>query len=334
MHGGDGSAHFSGTERCGSIWACPVCSAVIRAERAGDIAEAVRRHEEAGGRVLLLTLTVRHRAEDALATSLDAVLSGWREVVTGAPWKRWADRLGLVGYVRAVEITHGEAGWHPHAHVLLFTEQQVMPADMVRFRRWVYERWADRVEARTGRVPDFAHGVDLKTAGGTEVGQYLAKVQDTGLKTGMELARSDLKGGHQGNRMPFELLDAPNGDVVARDLWLEYVRHTKGRRAITWSRHLRDRLGMTAERTDDEIVEDTEAAERLAEIEGTSWDRLRDDPDRLASILEAAEQGDVVGILALARAVLIEGDLVDLLTGEVLTTGPPGFDRTPPPPPR
>ena len=41
VHSDGQLAHFSGTERCSSVWACPSCSAVIRAERAREISQAV-----------------------------------------------------------------------------------------------------------------------------------------------------------------------------------------------------------------------------------------------------------------------------------------------------
>src|SRR5690625_3827055 len=54
VHGGENEpAHFSGTSRCGSIWACPVCSAVLRHERAQEIATGLEQHRENGGGVLV-----------------------------------------------------------------------------------------------------------------------------------------------------------------------------------------------------------------------------------------------------------------------------------------
>lgn len=89
VHGGPGqSAHLSGVERCASIWSCPCCSAVIRAERAREIDAAVQAWQERGGSVVFVTLTMRHRASDALATTLDAALLGWRGLLQGSPWKR------------------------------------------------------------------------------------------------------------------------------------------------------------------------------------------------------------------------------------------------------
>lgn len=334
VHGGeDGPAHFSGTERCGSIWACPVCSAVIRSERAAEIETAYKRHAERGGTVLMLTLTVRHHLGDTLADTLDAVLSGWRDLINGSPWKRQRDRLGIVGYIRSIEITRSqENGWHPHAHALLFLDESIAASQLVDLRHWVYQRWSDRVQRRSGRAPDFEHGVDLRVAGSEDVSWYVAKVQDQGSahKVASEAARFDLKGGRAGSITPFELLDAETDDYQARALWGEYVEASHGRRAITWSRDLRAHLDLDEERTDEEIIEDSEQSPVLTLIGAKEWDAMSSDPDRLAAVLEAADRGDVDGIHALTRAVLLDGDLVDLVTGEVLDTGPSppcGSDR-------
>lgn len=106
-HDGDADkgAHWSGIERCASIHACPVCAAVIRAERAREIQAAVENWQAAGGSITFVTLTMAHTQEDALATTLDASLEGWRQVIQGRWWagesekeflaraKRWETRL-------------------------------------------------------------------------------------------------------------------------------------------------------------------------------------------------------------------------------------------------
>ena len=55
-----GVAHYRGLATCGSIWACPVCSAKIRNARALEIAEAAGNWHRAGNTVLMVTFTVPH----------------------------------------------------------------------------------------------------------------------------------------------------------------------------------------------------------------------------------------------------------------------------------
>ena len=340
VHGGlDQPAHYSGTERCASIWACPVCSAVIRSERAADIQQAVETWQARGGAVAFVTLTLRHTSSDALADTLDGVLKSWQRTISGAPWLRWRDRLGIAGMIRAVEITWGEeAGWHPHAHVLLLLDTTPTPDMLAGFESWLYARWSQRVTEAGCGMPTRLRGVDVRMAGtdGTVVAQYLAKIQEvtpasTRSRIGAEMARHDLKSVRKAGRfMPFELLDAPADDDRAYPLWTEYVVATRGRRAITWTRGLRELVDLDEERSDDEILDDTEQSELVLTIPGRTWDELiRSDPDRMAAILEAVEIENVEAAMQLASGGYMpyEGDWVDMTSGEIITPHGPGLYR-------
>src|SRR6478672_9784355 len=55
-----GVAHYAGLTTCGSIWACPVCSANIRNTRATEISEATAAWDRAGNSVYMITFTAPH----------------------------------------------------------------------------------------------------------------------------------------------------------------------------------------------------------------------------------------------------------------------------------
>ena len=55
-----GVCHYAGLATCGSIWACPVCSAKIRNTRAEEISAAAARWDLAGNSVYMITLTAPH----------------------------------------------------------------------------------------------------------------------------------------------------------------------------------------------------------------------------------------------------------------------------------
>lgn len=74
-------AGYTGLTLCGSVWACPRCSAVVAAARSREIGSAVRRCDELGGQVQFLTLTLRHVRSDALADLFDPLAAGWRAAV-------------------------------------------------------------------------------------------------------------------------------------------------------------------------------------------------------------------------------------------------------------
>ena len=166
----------------------------------------------------------------------------------------------------------------------------------------MHTRWARFVEKSTGKVPTRQHGVDVQRVDqdGQVLGKYLAKVQDEGKSktekwsASAELARADVKRGRGDNFVPFELLDEDHDLPAAqrRRLWAEYYEGTKGRRCITWSRGLKDRFGI-GEATDEEIIEDTEAAPVRYLADGRAYDALRrSDAELLALVLSSAARDE------------------------------------------
>lgn len=306
VHAGEGhTAHYSGLERCASVWACPVCAAVIRSHRADEIGRAWQANVETGGSGLFVTLTLRHQDGDDLAAMLDHLLGAWRKVQTWRAWRGsktgpgWRDRLDVRGIIRATEVTHGRNGWHPHSHLLVVTGHEPSETEREAFRAWLSAAWQKAVTAAGGRLPSDERGVDVRLVTSEGVTSYLTKMQDE-KSTGVarELARGDLKHGRGSSRLPFELLDGMR--AADRGLWLEYVRATHGRRAFSWTRGLRELLLPDEEEaSDEEVIEDSDAAPQVVTIDGEAWDqRFRDDPARMARVLELADAADERALLA------------------------------------
>lgn len=335
VHASAGHGHYSGTSRCASVWACPVCAAVIRAERAREITEVVEAHQAAGGTVLMVTLTLRHDRHQGLESTLDTVLTGWQKFLQGRFWagesfrdyeqraerhavrsigyaldpdryrckprplkpryQGFKERFGVQGFVRSVEVTHGRSGWHPHVHGLLLLRENPTAEQLHELEDDLFGRWSKHATATTGKTPTRENGIDVQRVDddGKVLAQYIGKVQDEGKRwgAGAEMARADVKRGNSGSRVPFELLDDETMPLPQRRrLWAEFVRATKGRRAITWSRGLRERFGIN-EREDEEIIEDAHSDTLRWEAFGDGYDKLRRrDPLMLAVVLEAAER--------------------------------------------
>jgi hypothetical protein len=114
----DGRAAYSGLYRCGDFWRCPSCRVTLGIRRARQIEAALRQHVDAGGSALLATYTVPHARDESLSVVLARLAGTWRRYARNA----WHDVLGehYVGTVRALEVTHGASGWHPHYHALVF----------------------------------------------------------------------------------------------------------------------------------------------------------------------------------------------------------------------
>lgn len=283
-------AHVGGVARCGSPWSCPVCAPVVRERRAGEIDTGTRQHLDSGGGVEFVTLTLRHHQADRLEDRLAVVARALHLVLQGAPWQRRRRRLGYLGAIRAVEVTDGANGWHPHCHALLFFDRPLTDEERADLRSWMLGRWGAVVERRGfGTVND--HGVDVRRvtpAGEQGIGSYLAKV-DGGWGAGLELARSDVKRG-----APTQHLTefAATGCARALARWREYEAATFGKRAIVWSPGLRARLlGDDTEAADEDLAasEGLDLALVEAVVAGEDWRRCVD-VGRTGELLTEVEQ--------------------------------------------
>lgn len=295
----EGSAYYDGLVTCGSIWSCPVCAARIRQRRAGEIEKAVLAHLAAGGGVEFPTFTLPHKRGDALADSLRAVQKAW-----AATWRSSAvvavlDSLGYSGRIRATEITRGEwHGWHPHAHGLLFLGRPISDEERALLLKALARAWAAAVVRQGFPRPSDDHGVTLRKVTTSDVGNYLAKIQDHyGQKSSvaLEMARSDAKKGRKNSRTPFQILEGAAAGL-ARDvaLWHEYEAATKGRRAIEWSRGLKARFGVD-ERDDEDLAAEDVDGEHIAWVPRPDWYALIAAKKETA-VLDAAEDRGTNGV--------------------------------------
>ena len=253
---------FSGLQTCGSVWACPVCSAKIAERRRAEIIAAMAAHNAAGGCVHMLTLTAPHQRGDDLAELLanqaKALNSFWNDRhVKAVLWE-----MGTVGQIRALEVTHGRKsahnnGWHPHYHVLLFNglEPHLMRYDSLRLEQmteWMlrlYAVWA-RVCVKAGLgEPSLQHG--LKLDDGSHAAKYVSK---WGLED--EMTKGHTKKAIHGET-PFDFLRAyveDHNDKQAGALFKEFAETFKGKRQLHWSSGLKKRYAI-GEKSDVEISE-------------------------------------------------------------------------------
>lgn len=241
-----------------------MCAPRVQQGRAEELLRLNEAHRKAGGAVYLLTLTVPHDDGDALKALRSSVSKAWTACINGAPWRRWAERIGLVGMVRALEVTHGPAGFHPHLHVALYTGAAVPARALVELRRWMFARWCKALTKpteteHTWRQPSKRHGCRLMAMeSGKRAGAvYLAKM---GLA--QELVSQSTKKGRGGNRTPFQVLRDLTLDPSGRDriIWRHYCLGIRGARQLTYSRGLLDRYGIRT-------VEDVELPDNQASLE-------------------------------------------------------------------
>lgn len=249
---------YSGLQTCGSVWACPVCSAKIAERRRVEIIGAMACHKAAGGCMHLLTLTAPHQRSDALGTLLASQAVALKKMFADKTVRKIFAALGVVGQIRALEVTHGRLsthnnGWHPHYHLLLFSGAGVVlgntTADQV--KQWtirLYERWLACCLAAGLGAPSFEHG--LKLDDGSKAANYVAK---WGLED--EMTKGHTKRAIHGET-PFDFLRAylvDKTDKQAGALFKEFAETFKGKRQLHWSPGLKKRFAI-GESTDEELA--------------------------------------------------------------------------------
>lgn len=309
IRGPDGSAHMSGLETCASIWSCPVCAAKIRNHRSEEIARGLATHIGAGGGALFVTLTLPHGADDALRKTVELVSDGFRAVNAGRGYAEDRAAFGILGHIRAFEVTHGVNGWHPHLHVVVCVDKRatVNVAESLQARwqaRW--DRWLTRMGWRAS-ADGIGVKVDRVRRDAAAVGAYVAKLQEgekLDRSVGNEMARADLKTGRRESRVPFEILADFGSDGTADDLdlWHEFQLATKGRSAIRWSKGLRALLLADEELTDEEIAAAEVGGAEIARLTPSLYRQIAGRPYGEACLHVAAEQGGIAGIVRFVRA--------------------------------
>lgn len=245
--------YFAGFQMCGSVWVCPVCAAKIQAVRA----QTVREHYidawlDQGGEVWMVGPTVPHTRTDALA----ALLAGYTDALArygrGAAVTRFRKSIGFVGSIRALEVTFGhDTGWHPHGHLLWFTEAG---QDQVELKERGFALWNAAAE-KAGFTGLSSRAFSVQDASGVKT--YLTKLgTEYQWNAEHELVKSHTKKARAGRYSPFDLLAAnleqSRPELLGR--FREFADAFHGRRQLVRSRGLRELLEAPEERSDEQVA--------------------------------------------------------------------------------
>ncbi len=267
---------------------CPVCAGYVAEGRRSELRELADAHGRAfrDGAIYMAAFTLSHYRFQSARELRRAVSACWSKVIAGKSWKLAAARATCRGWVRALEVTHGRNGWHPHIHAVFFLEQQANAAE---FGIWLFERWA-RAVARAG------FGECSPAAWSFESAAHYDAVTDYVVKGNFdyELTRGHMKDAKRGGRSPFQLLaDADACDGKAAQLFREFADAFKGARQVTYSMGLR-------------AASDEELADAPAEIIGLMPSAIYRSImfcGLAADVLEAAERGGWARVL-----IFLEGE--------------------------
>ena len=345
---GSNVAGFQGVTTCGSVWACPVCSAKVAAHRANELAQAVEWYTSQGQSVYMITLTMRHNQGQSLKDCWSALSYGWRGVNEGKQWVADKEMWGVDGWNRVTEVTHGPNGWHVHAHVVMFFNREVSTQTVQFVGQRMYQRW-EKALRRKGFDAVEERGLNIRKAD-EAVADYLAKTtyaEDPKLqaaseayaeankasakKLAGEAALGVFKEARRGNRTPFKILHSIiAGQQIGADttederLWREWERSSKGRKQMQWSRfegpdglRLRERVGLEADDKDSEEIteEDQLKGEVVAWMPKATWNVVKHEAEFL---LQAFDQSVENGLAYLRQ----RGLAVHTADGSSLTRAP------------
>ena len=301
------SAYYFGLMRCSKLWECPVCARKITEKRRTELVNLLK---EAKVSVLnrtgngwmsipkfhlsMLTFTIGHTANEPCATVLDRLGRSYSRFASGRWYQGFKQLYYVAGTLRALELTHGAHGWHPHYHVLIFHDAHIttrMQADYIGNAR---VRWHDSVLGEGGYT-DAVRGVDLVVG---QPQKYVAKiagerdVREWDLPT--EITKQPVKRAREDNRTLSQLLQArAGGDIQAGELWIEAIDALAGKPHLVPSKGLWALLESSVTTDDTEASEDTvdETDRVLASLNWEDWKRIIRN-DARGQVLEIASCGN------------------------------------------
>lgn len=264
---------YGGLMVCGSVWICPVCASKISERRRVELKQASSNHRDAGGYLTMLTLTFSHGKSDKLADLMHRMGQAMLKFRSGKRYNSLRESMGLIGSVRAFEVTYGDNGWHPHIHLLNFHDKEIEPWEMEDYEDRFYQLWSSAC-TKYGLSASREHGTKLEDA--TQADQYIGKWGDlVERKWGIdsEMTKSNIKKGRENSLTPFDFLRivVEDGDITYKPQFAEYAEAMRGRTQLYWSRGLKERF-LIDDKTDEQIATSKEdPADLLGALTWQDW---------------------------------------------------------------
>jgi hypothetical protein len=241
---------FGNLATCGSVWHCPVCAARITEARRQELQDAINTWMKQGGEVYLMSLTFPHLDHQRLDDNLDKFADSLKKFKNSRAYKNCMKAIGSPGSIRALEVTHGANGWHPHTHDLIFAKagqlEKLQELQIVWIEMLIKAGLADRSQLNDMYKAAF----DVQN--GDYAAEYVAKFGHEATNASKILTENTWGASHEmtkahakvgkrlGGRTPFTLLaDYIKGDKESGDLFVEFGLHFKGKRQLFWSPKLR-----------------------------------------------------------------------------------------------
>ena len=291
-------AFYGGLMVCGNVWVCPVCASKISERRRVELKKAFKAHLDTGGYCTMVTLTFSHSSRDKLDDLLLALGKSMATFSRGKRHDNFRKEIGLIGKIRAFEITYGENGWHPHIHLLLMHSIEIEPWEWTNMEDKLYSMWSGAC-AKSGLETSREHGLKIHDA--AEASTYIGKwgdIMDKRWGTDSEMTKANIKKGRAGSLTPFDFLRRviEDGDLEYEDKFREYAKAVKGKQQLVWSKGLKAKY-LIEEKTDEEVAtEKVESADLLGVIDWRDWKYILQNNLRFKLLQEVEEHGYEIAI--------------------------------------
>jgi hypothetical protein len=247
--------HWGNVQRCGSIWTCPVCAKQITEKRREELLIANRKWSQMGNYLYMITLTNSHNTSHDLNFLKLSQRKAMTRFFKGRKAESLMSDLGKKYHITNYEVTYGLNGWHPHHHILVFSDRYLGITAFSELEIKLKEHWINCCKLSGLPLPSMQHGLDL--CDGTFASQYISK---WGLE--YEMTKGHIKKGRKQSFTPFDLLQLSITDSLVHHresskLFQEFAISFKGARQLSWSRGLKKLFGLN-DVDDQQIVDDTD----------------------------------------------------------------------------
>lgn len=268
------------------------------------------------GKVVMLTLTMRHKNGDDLDFLWRSISQAWERLTrSNSTIKR-----NVAAYIRAAELTHGKNGWHVHLHICLFVDSDWVNR-IEKHRQSIFKSWFDVLDKMELEADPKAQKLDYDpdqsaTEIANKLSAYITKEAST-WDLAQELTGATIKKASGENLTPRQMLAVlhahDEGKQVGytkaqinllRARYAEYEMASHGKRQLTWSAGAK-RAFAVAEITDQDVAEVAleddatvreldQGTEEIAGFKHATWVKIRNSRHLLQYVAETADEENVV----------------------------------------
>lgn len=228
------SMYFSGVSTCGSVWACPVCSNKINEVRSQEVSLLLNYYLKGGFALGMVTLTSQHNENESCRAVKNKELGSFNKMIVSRRYKELCKKYKFEGYIRALEVTFGSNGWHPHIHLAIVLDNN--QDALKEFTDSLINLWVSFNKGTNQIAQDFTPILDVQG-----ISKYITKwgAAEELVKSNHKTSKSD------SGYTPFALLRIARekglNSLEARK-YIEYAKTFKGAKQLTYSKKLQAKL--------------------------------------------------------------------------------------------